>query len=176
MLKALPLLPILFSLTLMTNSAEASKKKKKPQVQKFSGTVQKCHDGDTCRVIAGSKNLKIRFAGIDTPELSQKYGIEARDFTESKLKNKIVDLECEGTSYDRLTCTIFMEGRNINREIVLNGWAFDSTKYSKGMYAQDVQDAKDRKLGIWKDSNLVSPYCYRHKSNKKCRVSQLYMP
>ncbi|WP_413287737.1 thermonuclease family protein [Bdellovibrio sp. HCB337] len=175
MLKALPLLPILFTLTLSSINAEA-RKKKKPQVQKLIGTVQKCHDGDTCRVIVDNKNLKIRFAGIDTPELSQKYGKEARDFTESKLKNKVVRLECEGTSFDRLTCTIFMEGRNINREIVLNGWAFDSTKYSKGIYAQDVEGAKAKQLGIWKDPKLVSPYCYRHKTNKKCRVSQLYMP
>lgn len=175
MLKALSFIPILVVLTLATNNADA-RKKKKPQLQKFSGVVQKCHDGDTCRIVVNNKTLKIRFAGIDTPELSQKYGKEARDFTESKLKNKKVDLECEGSSFDRQTCTIFMEGRNINREIVLNGWAFDSTKYSKGLYAQDVIDAKSKQLGIWKDQGLVSPYCFRHKTHKKCRTSQLYMP
>lgn len=163
------------SMTFYSPAAEAGKKKK-VTVQKISGVVQKCHDGDTCRVLVNNKSLKIRFAGIDTPEISQQYGKEAQIFTESKLKNKRVNLECEGTSFDRLTCLVFLEGRNINRDIVLNGWAFDSKKYSKGIYAPDVQVAKDKKLGIWKEAPLVSPYCFRHKTSKHCRTSQLYMP
>lgn len=169
------LMTLLLILGLLSPTAEA-RKKKKPQIQKLSGVVQKCHDGDTCRVLVKDKNLKIRFSGIDAPELKQKYGKDAQMFTESKIKNRPVDLECEGTSFDRLTCTVFLEGRNINREIVLNGWAYDSAKYSKGLYAPDVALAKSKRLGIWKDSNLTSPYCFRHKTSKHCRVSQSYMP
>lgn len=168
-------LSLLLILTFLAGPAEA-RKKKKQQVQKMSGIVQSCHDGDTCRVLVNDKSLKIRFFGIDTPELKQKYGKEALAFTESKIKNKQVELECEGTSYDRLTCTIFLEGRNINREIVLNGWAYDSTKYSKGMYAPDVETAKAQHLGMWKEADLVSPYCFRHKNSKPCKVRQSYMP
>jgi len=169
------LLTLTLALSVIATPAHA-RKKKKTQIQKISGVVQKCHDGDTCRVIANDKNLKIRFAGIDTPELKQKYGKDAQAFTESKIKNRNVDLECEGTSYDRLTCTVFLEGKNINREIVLNGWAYDSFKYSKGAYAPDVEIAKSQRLGMWKDANLVSPYCFRHKNSKPCRVRQSYMP
>jgi len=168
--------PLLLSMSLMTSTAAEARKKKKVTVQKLTGVVQKCHDGDTCRVLVNNKILKIRFAGIDTPELSQKNGLEAKNFTESRVKNKNVNLECEGTSYDRLTCTVFLEGRNINREIVLNGWAFDSKKYSRGLYAPDVLSAQSQRLGIWKEGTHVSPYCYRHKTSKPCRTSQLYMP
>lgn len=175
MLKSLFLLPVLLTIGLNTTPAEARKKKKK-EIQKISGVIQKCHDGDTCRLIVNKKILKIRFFGIDTPELSQRYGKQAQVFTESTLKGKTVDLECDGSSFDRLTCTVFLEGRNINREIVQKGWAYDSTKYSKGLYAADAAAAKTTKAGMWKDENLVSPYCFRHKTNKKCRVSQSYMP
>lgn len=168
-------LSLILALSFLATPAHARKKKKSP-VQKISGVVQKCHDGDTCRVIANDKVLKIRFAGIDTPELKQKYGKEAQNFTESLIKNRNVDLECEGTSYDRLTCTVFLEGKNINREIVLNGWAYDSFKYSKGAFIPDVETAKTQKLGMWKDANLVSPYCFRHKTSKPCKVRQSYMP
>jgi len=170
-----PLLTLALLLSLGTSGAEAAKRKKN-KIQKLTGTVQSCHDGDTCRVLVKNKSLKIRFAGIDTPELSQQNGKDAKNFTESKLKGRTVDLECEGTSFDRLTCVVFLEGRNINREIILNGWAFESLKYSKGEYAPDVQTAKNKRLGIWQNENLVSPYCYRHKTSKHCRVSQLYMP
>jgi len=153
-----------------------ARKKKSQDIHKFSGVVQKCHDGDTCRVMVKNKSVKIRFAGIDCPELSQKHGKDAQRFTESTLKGKNVDLECDGKSFDRLTCTVFLDQRNINLEIVQAGWAYDSTKYSKGRYIAAVTDAKSKSMGIWKDSGLISPYCYRHKSNKKCQTEPSFMP
>ncbi|WP_413559168.1 thermonuclease family protein [Bdellovibrio sp. HCB209] len=161
-------------LSLSINSAEA--RKKKNQIQKISGVVEKCHDGDTCRVKVGNKIAKIRFAGIDCPELSQKHGKQARDFTESVIKNKYVNLECDGKSFDRLTCTVFLADKNVNLMIVENGWAYDSTKYSKGRYLASVDAAKSQKRGIWSDTDLTSPYCYRHKTNRKCALDRSYMP
>jgi endonuclease YncB( thermonuclease family) len=161
-------------LSFSVHSAEA--KKKKQIIQHLTGVVQKCHDGDTCRVMVGNKIAKVRFAGIDCPELSQKYGKQARDFTESVVRGKQVNLECDGKSFDRITCTVFVGDKNVNLMIVQNGWAYDSTKYSKGRYLASVDTAKNQRLGIWSDSNLTSPYCYRHKTNKKCALDQSYMP
>ncbi|UYL10585.1 thermonuclease family protein [Bdellovibrio sp. SKB1291214] len=156
-------------------SAEA-KKRKQNKTQFLSGVVEKCHDGDTCRVKVGNKIAKVRFAGIDCPELSQKYGKQARDFTESVVRGKQVNLECDGKSFDRVTCTVFIGDKNVNLMIVQNGWAYDSTKYSKGRYLASVDEARNQRLGIWSDNNLTSPYCYRHKTNKKCALDQSYMP
>ncbi len=166
------ILAAILSLSVLT--AEA--KKKKQQIQHLSGVVEKCHDGDTCRVKVGNKIAKIRFAGIDCPELSQKYGKQARDYTESIIKNKYVNLECDGKSFDRLTCTVFLADKNVNLMIVENGWAYDSTKYSKGRYLASVDTAKNQRTGMWVDRDLTSPYCYRHKTNKKCALDQSYMP
>jgi micrococcal nuclease len=167
----------LFLVTSLALSPHAfAKKKKSNQVFKLSGVVEKCHDGDTCRVLVKGKSLKIRFAGIDCPELSQKHGKEAQRFTESTLKGKNVNLDCDGKSFDRLTCTVFLSERNINLEIVQNGWAYDSAKYSKGRYIAAVSDAKAKSMGIWKDSGLTSPYCYRHKTNYKCQTDPSFMP
>ncbi|QDK47258.1 hypothetical protein DOM22_19845 [Bdellovibrio sp. ZAP7] len=151
-------------------------KKNRNQRTFLSGVVEQCHDGDTCRVRVKGKIAKIRFAGIDCPELSQKYGKQARNFTESIVKGKQVDLECDGKSFDRLTCVVFVGDKNVNLMIVQHGWAYDSTKYSKGRYLASVDEAKSQRLGIWADKNLTSPYCYRHKTNKKCALDQSYMP
>ncbi|MBO9667051.1 MAG: thermonuclease family protein [Bdellovibrio sp.] len=166
---------LFLSLTLAL-SPSAFAKKKKHKITNLSGYTQSCHDGDTCRVLVGKKSLKIRFAGIDCPELSQKHGKEARDFTKSLVVGKEVNLVCEGSSYDRLTCTVFQNGKNINQAIVEHGWAYDSTKYSKGRYLASVNEAKSQRKGIWNDPNLISPYCYRHKTNKNCSTDLSYMP
>ena len=92
------------------------------------------------------------------------------------IKNKEVRLECDGTSFDRLTCTVFLGTTNVNQTIVENGWAYDSTKYSKGRYLATVDEAKNQRKGIWNDNDLISPYCYRHKTARKCVGDQSYMP
>lgn len=162
------------ALILALSPAEARKKK---TVVKLNGIVQQCHDGDTCRIRVGDKIAKVRFAGVDAPELKQKYGKEAQRFLSGILLGRVVDLKCDGASWDRITCTVFVDGRNINQELVQNGWAYDSAKYSKGAYKADELAAKSKRLGMWSNTEkLTSPYCFRHKSNKKCRVSSNYMP
>jgi len=170
-------LSLIILATLISTGVEA-RTKKSPQITRLSGVIEKCHDGDTCRVAVNEKVLKVRFAGIDCPELSQPNGKQARDFTQSLIKGKKVDLECEGKSFDRLTCTVYLSGKNINQQIVESGWAYDSTKYSKGRYLASANEAREKKMGMWKTKNNsdLSPYCYRHKSNKKCKSNPQYMP
>jgi micrococcal nuclease len=165
---------LLTLLLCLSSSAEARRKKTEVHL---SGVVQQCHDGDTCRVMIDRKIAKVRLAGVDTPEIKQKYGKEAQKFTEGILLGRVVDLKCDGTSWDRITCTVFVDGRNINQELVQNGWAYDSAKFSNGVYRQDEILARSKRKGIWAaGESLTSPYCFRHKTNKKCRVSSNYMP
>ena len=42
------------------------------------------YDGDTLRLIKGNQELKIRFCGIDAPELKQSLGVESRDYLRSR--------------------------------------------------------------------------------------------
>lgn len=171
LLKLLSLVCVL-ALSLSTEA----RKKKVPTVTKMSGVVERCHDGDTCHVMVAGKRIKVRFAGIDTPEIKQKDGIRARNFTEFLIKGKTVDLDCDGTSFDRITCTVYQAGVNINAEIVRKGWAFDSKRYSKGKYASSEQEAKAGKIGIWKDDQLSSPFCFRSPKAKQCLRDKAYMP
>ena len=46
------------------------------------------YDGDTLRVVRGDEELKIRFCGIDAPELKQPLGIESRDYLRSEAMPK----------------------------------------------------------------------------------------
>jgi endonuclease YncB( thermonuclease family) len=165
---------MVLALSIGFSSVSLAKSKKKNQIQNFRGFVQSCHDGDTCRVLVNNKSLKIRFSGIDTPEIKQPEGPMAKGFTESLILHKIVDLKCEGMSFDRLACIVFYESKNINEEIVRNGFAWDSPKHSHGEYNLLMMQAQNKEIGIWKTTR-VSPYCFRHKNSKKCVESKLYM-
>jgi endonuclease YncB( thermonuclease family) len=149
---------------------------KKFYEKELTGKVLRCHDGDTCRVLVNGKEMSIRFSGVDTPELNQSFGKEARDFTEGLLKGKIVTLKCTGQSYNRTACGVFLEAKDVVEEIVANGWGFDSTKYSHGAYKEAERIAKQAKAGLWKAKDLVSPHCFRHMTDKRCYSNPSFMP
>ena len=111
-------------------------------------------DGDTI-ILDGEK---IRFSGIDTPELKQTCekgnqiifcGILAKDFLVKKIGNKIPICIKEGKDiYKRFLAECFVNGDSLSRFLVRNGFAFAFIKYSK-KYVKDEKYAKKRKLGIW---------------------------
>ncbi|MCH8046695.1 MAG: thermonuclease family protein [Planctomycetes bacterium] len=56
----------------------------------INGSVTKVYDGDTIHVTQGDTVYKIRFYGVDTPEMAQKYGKRARDFTNGLVMGETV--------------------------------------------------------------------------------------
>ncbi len=59
------------------------------------------YDGDTFRVVNGSEEVKIRFACIDSPEIKQENGIEARDHLRSLLNQAGNQVKVNQTDTDR---------------------------------------------------------------------------
>lgn len=47
--------------------------------EKLTGSVYKIYDGDTITLHRDNKDYKIRFFGIDAPELKQEFGKESRE-------------------------------------------------------------------------------------------------
>lgn len=175
------LLFILILVCSLTVDAAGKKTKKSKAVQTIYGVVQSCHDGDTCHVliekipVSSSEKVKVRLSGIDAPEIKQADGTKAKNFLELLVKDRKVELKCDGQSFDRRVCKMLVDGLDVNAEMVKNGWAWESVKYSKGEYKKFQSAAKFSKLGLWKGKDIVSPYCFRHKKNKKCKNNLLYM-
>ena len=124
-------------------------------------------DGDTI-VINGNK---IRFSGIDTPELKQECiknnkkilcGVLAKNFLIKKIKNKIPICISEGKDfYKRILAECFVDGQSLSSYLVKNGYAFAFRKYSK-KFIMDEQFAKDNKLGLW-SMKFEYPWDFRKK-------------
>ena len=111
-------------------------------------------DGDTI-VLNGEK---IRFSGIDTPELKQTClqddqeigcGMSAKKLLEEKIGNATIECISEGKdSYKRTLAECFVNGESLSKFLVRSGYAFAFRKYST-KFIKDEEFAKANKLGMW---------------------------
>jgi len=111
-------------------------------------------DGDTI-VLNGEK---IRFSGIDTPELKQTClkdgqevtcGMTAKSLLAEKIGNATVECISEGKdAYKRTLAECFVNGESLSKFLVRSGYAFAYRKYST-KFINDEDFAKANKLGMW---------------------------
>jgi len=111
-------------------------------------------DGDTI-VLNGEK---IRFTGIDTPELKQTCaqngeevgcGMTAKIMLVKKIGNNTPECISEGKdAYKRTLAECFVNGESLSKFLVRSGYAFAYRKYST-KFIKDEEFAKANKLGMW---------------------------
>ena len=111
-------------------------------------------DGDTI-VLNGEK---IRFTGIDTPELKQtclkgdqkvSCGMTAKNLLVEKIGNATLECISEGKdAYKRTLAECFVNGESLSKFLVRSGYAFAYRKYST-KFVKDEEFAKANKLGMW---------------------------
>ena len=137
------------------------------------------YDGDTLRVVKGNEELKIRFCGIDAPEIKQPLGIESRDYLRSLIAQgdgKIYVLPIDEDRYNRTVAELwipikpyFEQQIHLNTAMVEAGMAWHYKRYSDSCESTDnlgwaENNARDEKLGIWNGSHQP-PWEWR-KANK----------
>ena len=111
-------------------------------------------DGDTIHL----NGEKIRFTGIDTPELKQTCikdgvkdpcGITAKQILIEKIGNNKIECISEGKDrYKRTLAECFVNNESLSSYLVRSGYAFAYRKYSK-KFILDEDYAKTNKLGMW---------------------------
>ena len=125
-------------------------------------------DGDTIKL----GDVKIRFSGIDAPEINQTCvasegkvacGKISRDILISKVTNNKISCTDEGKDfYGRVLGECFVNGESLSRYLVREGFAFAYRKYSD-KFISDEEYAKSNRLGMW-SMKFQYPWDYR-KSN-----------
>ena len=111
-------------------------------------------DGDTI-VLNGEK---IRFLGIDTPELKQtclkdseevRCGMIAKKLLVKKIGNNTpICIGEKKDFYKRTLAECFINGESLSKFLVRRGYAFAYRKYST-KFIKDEDFAKANKLGMW---------------------------
>ena len=125
-------------------------------------------DGDTIKL----GDVKIRFSGIDAPEINQSCfasegkvacGKISRDILITKVTNNKISCTDEGKDfYGRVLGECFVNGESLSRYLVREGFAFAYRKYSD-KFILDEEYAKSNRLGMW-SMKFQYPWDYR-KSN-----------
>ncbi|MCK5831175.1 MAG: thermonuclease family protein [Methylococcales bacterium] len=128
--------------------------------------VKKVYDGDTILLSNGNK---IRFLGMNTPEVENRHksaqagGEEAKLWLQKALKNKKVRLEKDiekHDKYNRLLAHLFTKDKqHINLELIKRGLATVNIHPPNLKYSNDLikaqQHAEQNKLGVWQRKEYI---------------------
>ena len=122
-------------------------------------------DGDTIHL----NGEKIRFTGIDTPELKQTCikegvinpcGVIAKEILIKKINDNKVECISNGKDqYKRTLAECFVNGESLSSYLVRSGYGFAYRKYSK-KFILDEDYAKTNKIGMW-SMKFDYPWDYR---------------
>lgn len=128
----------------------------------FEAKVTRVIDGDTIEVLSkNNQRDRIRLYGIDAPESKQAYGQKSRKFLSSIIAGKNVKIIYKDKDqYGRILAIVEFQGRDINKIMVQQGFAWAYSYYSD-LYILDQKTAKERKIGLWRDKNPIEPYKWR---------------
>jgi len=133
----------------------------------ISGKVVSVADGDTITILSSNnRQTKIRLYGIDTPEKAQAYGKQAKKFTASLTAGKRATTTVYDTDrYGRSVGVVFVNGTNVNEELITNGFAWQYRKYCKASFCKDwlkkEEYARSFAFGLWAESNPQPPWDWR---------------
>lgn len=172
-MKPMVLLQLLLLLTALPAYAKAP-------IRVIDGTVSRVSDGDTVQVVdqLGTK-VKVRLYGIDAPETEkrnrktglvskqgQPYGQEAFEALQGKvggqrIRTEVVDID----RYKRAVSVVWLGERNINKEMVREGFAWAYRQYldrpHASEYLQAEEQARRERRGLWRQSNPQPPWEFR---------------
>ncbi len=134
------------------------------QAETLEGKIVKIADGDTLTLLTSTKDqVKIRLAGIDTPERKQPFGNRAKQALAKLAFQKQALIEAETKDrYGRTVGVVFVDGLNVNHELVKQGMAWVYRKYNKDKALYELESrAKKERLGLWLDENPIPPWEWR---------------
>lgn len=123
--------------------------------------VVRVTDGDTIVVQLDGREQKVRYIGMNTPEISprQPFGPEASDRNEQLVGGKRICLERDVSETDRygrlLRHPWLADGRLVSEELVAEGLAQVVTfppdvKYQESRMLPAQEEARIARRGIWK--------------------------
>jgi endonuclease YncB( thermonuclease family) len=137
--------------------------------QSLSGRAEVI-DGDTIAI--EGRSSRIRLYGVDAPESQQtcedtygkRYlcGSKAAEALASIIgrNGRVTCHEVDRDRYGRIVAVCRANGKELNAELVREGWALQYTQYSDGRYTKDEAGAEASHRGLWA-GKFVKPWEWR---------------
>lgn len=152
----------------------------------LTGTVLDVHDGDTLTIQVPSENMKykVRFLGVDTPEVDffgntqGEVSIQARDFVRNlaPVGTEITVIYDQNgmDKHGRVLGRVIANEIEINRELLKAGlgylyFIFPFDKRIVSTYSEDAQSAVENHRGLFSNQyqNVLAPYDFRMSVKKQ---------
>jgi endonuclease YncB( thermonuclease family) len=129
------------------------------------------HDGDTIRVLCQGKEIRIRFACIDAPELKQPQGIASRDHLRSLLNQASDRVKVKAVGKDRFGRTVaelYTNSGLVQLQQTRAGWVWANARYKSdcsqwNAIAAAEKEARAARRGIWA-GNPIPPWEWRRRN------------
>lgn len=140
----------------------------------LSGRVVGIADGDTLTLLTGERQqVRVRLAGIDTPERAQPYGTRARQELSDLAFGKQARVEVEDTDrYGRAVGRVHAEGRDVNAEMVRRGAAWVYRRFNHDPTLPRLEEeARAVSRGLWAlpEAQRVPPWEWRAAKREAAR-------
>ncbi len=129
----------------------------------YQGKVVRIVDGDTLVLLVDEKQHKIRLSDIDTPERKQSFGSRAKQALSDLAFGKQARVnEITIDRYGRIVGRVYVDGIDVNRELVAQGFAWVYRKYSNDAELLELEaQAMEKGLGLWADPDPIPPWEWR---------------
>lgn len=113
-------------------------------------------DGDTLIAVnAAGKKYKLRVRGIDCPELGQRLSYEARDFAQTLVQGKWVQVRFHGRDkFRRHVASVRIGNTDLAREMIAHGFGFPLSRRLKWASL----GARLLRRGVWGGFGQAKPW------------------
>lgn len=132
--------------------------------EEIRGKVVKIRDGDTIEVLRGTRTVRIRVHGVDTPERGQPWSARAKSFTADLAGSRdVVVVVRDVDRYRRVVGEVLLpDGRSLAYELVRAGLAWHYKRYSSDPELARLEaEARRARRGLWIDPKPTPPWEHR---------------
>ena len=130
----------------------------------LNGKVISVIDGNTIEMIADdNESYKVMLYGIDSPELGQEFGDQAKKFLEKRILNKKVKVEIQGKDrWGNRLGIVLIDGKDDPRyDLLQAGLAWTAERDPIKDLEAMRETAREKGKGLWKEQDPTPPWIYR---------------
>lgn len=129
------------------------------------GPVVGVIDGDTIDVLVDGRAVRVRLAQIDAPERGQPFGTRAKQrLSALAFRQQAAVTEDGRDRWGRVIGTVTVDGRNLNKAMVAEGFAWAYRRYVTDPAYLDLENAAQQSgAGLWADPSPTPPWTWRRR-------------
>lgn len=137
----------------------------------ITGRVVGVADGDTLTVLTEAREqVRVRLAGIDTPERGQPWGARSREHLSALAFGRQVEVTVEDTDrYERRVGRVRAGGTDVNAALIREGSAWVYRRYNRDPELPRLEaEARAARRGLWSlpEAERMPPWEWRAAERK----------